>query len=143
MSKIQKIFILVAIVLVAGACESQKAKIPVTEVNIYDELALTDTSKIEVIYFHNKQRCANCIAVEEVTNEVVAGLDSAKIAFQTFAIGEKQNVDLESKLEITGPTLLLFRNNKTINLTTSAYLFARIKPEKFRSDLESAIKDLE
>ena len=102
-----------------------------------------DSSKIEVIYFHNKQRCANCVAVEQESTDIITAMDSSMISFYTYAIGEKENQKLEDTLKIAGPTLLLFKEDKSINLTTSAYLFARIKPEKFREDLKSAIHDLE
>lgn len=102
-----------------------------------------NSDKITVLYFHNKQRCATCMAVEDVTNEVVAGMDSTKINFICLNIGSKSSKELEHHFDISGPTLLIMKQDRIINLTNSAYLFARIKPEQFKADLKSVIKDME
>ena len=136
----RNILIFIFTILITFACKKGGSK---SEAAInYAELPGSNSPKIEVIYFHKKQRCANCIAVEEVTNNVLKGLDSSKVSFHSYAIGSKETSVLEDTLKIAGPALLLFQGDKKIDLTTSAYLFARIKPEQFRNDLKSAIQDL-
>ena len=132
--------LLVAMALLVGCKSTNNTTQPVYP----DDLSAfgLDTSKIEVIYFHNKQRCANCVAVEELTGKVVSGMDSSMIRFAHYAIGSNEVAALEDTLQIAGPTVLLFHRGEVINLTTSAYLFARVKPEKYRADLEKAIQEL-
>ena len=94
---------------------------------------------VQVIYFHNERRCATCMAVEEVSKEVIAKLDSSKISFVSYAIGDPQNVDLEKKFEVSGQKLIVIGKEGTSDLTNTAFLNARIKPEQFKEDLLKAI----
>lgn len=138
--KLNGLVILCLAFLVFGACSPNKSES--VKIN-YANLFKVDSTKIQVVYFHNKQRCANCIAVEELTNKVIAAIDSATITFRTYNLGDKDMLGIEDSLKIAGPTMLLFKGNKSIDLTSSAYLHARIKPLQFENDLIAAIHDLD
>ena len=55
--------------------------------------------KVEVVYFHRPQHCRTCICFEERVSYVVKTyfqdeLDSGKLTFNIFNLGDKENTDV-------------------------------------------------
>lgn len=96
----------------------------------------------QIVYFHNERRCATCMAVEEVTKEVIAQYDSSAIIFYSYQIDDEECADLVTKFQISGQTLLLCGKDTTINLTNDAFMYARVDPEKFKEILTAALKSV-
>ncbi|MDA3929275.1 MAG: nitrophenyl compound nitroreductase subunit ArsF family protein [Prolixibacteraceae bacterium] len=104
-----------------------------------DKTETTSEEIVKVIYFHNERRCATCMAVEEVSKEVIAVLDSSKISFSSYQIGSEECAELEKELKITGQTLLVIGANGTSDLTNFAFMNARVNPDKFKEELSNVI----
>lgn len=102
----------------------------------------TDVKQTQVVYFHNERRCATCMAVEEVTSGVIAQLDSTAISFHSYEIGKEATVQMEKELEIAGQTLLIISKDTTIDLTNAAFMNARVNPDKFKEELNAALKSI-
>ena len=83
----------------------------------------TDPQKVEVIYFHGKQRCATCRAIEqlahEVTDEYADAKKEGRLAMQVVDISQRENEPLAwftiymdwpvpLRLTVTGPTPVSF-----------------------------------
>lgn len=120
--------------MLSGACCDN------TEKSCCSSNATSGSEKIQIVYFHNERRCATCMAVEEVTNEVVAALDSSKVSFVSYTIGDETCKELEKKFEVSGQTLLVIGSEGTQNLTNTAFMNARVNPDQFKKDLSEALK---
>lgn len=102
----------------------------------------TDVKATQVVYFHNERRCATCMAVEEVTKDVIAQLDSTTISFNSYELGDSATTMMVKDLKIAGQTLLIISKDTIIDLTNSAFMNARVNPDQFKADLKSALDNI-
>ena len=61
---------------------------------------------VEVIYFHGKQRCATCMAIEKEAKAVVErqfanDVKNGKVVFRTIDISDPKNESLANKYEVS------------------------------------------
>jgi hypothetical protein len=105
------------------------------------------SDKIEAYYFHFTARCSTCKTIEaeakgnlEVLypNQMKAGL----ITFQSLNLDEESNKPLAEKLGISGQTLLLVKGSQKVNLTNEGFMYAVVKPEKFREIINEKVDGL-
>lgn len=113
--------------------------------------AVPEKDRVEVLYFHSKQRCATCIAIENNTKEVVEeqSADEVKngtLVFRSIDISEKENREIAEKYEVTWSSLFVSKweggKEKYENLTEYAFANARTAPETFREGLAEKINGL-
>jgi hypothetical protein len=107
-------------------------------------------SMVEVLYFHGKQRCASCLAIENGTRELLENvyadkLRSGEIVFKSVNISE--NEALADKYEISWSSLLIVDYDEkgkesVMNLTDFGFTYARSAPEKFQSGLSAQISKM-
>lgn len=97
------------------------------------------TTEVKAYYFHATKRCATCEAVEKVAKETIEENYEGKVAFQSINREEQKDNPLIKKYKISGQTLLLIKGDKKVDLTSSAFMNARTKPEKFEKRLKSEI----
>lgn len=151
MLKSQLIMLLAIGVLVLTGCQTKTKTTEVVtaekpcctaEVKTCCSKTLSEAKATQVIYFHNERRCATCMAVEEVAQEIVALFDSTQISFNSYEIGNEATAQLEKELEISGQTLLIMGKDTTIDLTNSAFMNARVNPDKFKDELKSALESI-
>lgn len=103
---------------------------------------------VEVIYFHGKQRCVTCRAIEQHTKEVLDAqyakqIQSGKVVWRVIDISKKENEVIAEKYQVTWSSLFLVKHNngkeKVENLTEFAFGNARSNPEKFKKELQLRI----
>ena len=106
---------------------------------------------VEVLYFHGKQRCATCVAIEKNTRQVVESefpeeLQNGELIFHIVDITKPQNKDLADKYEITWSSLVVVKyedgKEQVENLTNFAFANARNNPDTFRRELTDKLKKL-
>lgn len=104
---------------------------------------------VEVLSFHTRQRCPTCVAIEQLTREVVetdfaAQLSDRTLVFRVVDISEDEA--LADKYEVTWSSLLVNRHEngaESVNdLTKFAFANARTNPDKFRAELKAAIGEM-
>ncbi len=106
------------------------------------------STKIEVIDFYGKHRCATCQAIESnakytletfFNDEMKDGL----VTFRTVNVDDKKNYALAEIYEVTGTALFLNvlkdGEEKHIDLTSFAFLNGRDK-EKFSAELKQRVR---
>lgn len=113
---------------------------------------LQDTGdRVEVLYFHGKQRCATCMAIEKNTKDVIETqfadeLENGTVIFRIIDISEPENEKIADKYEVTWSSLFVSRwkdGKETYeNLTEYAFANARTSPETFKSGLTEKINEL-
>ena len=103
---------------------------------------------MEVLYFHGKQRCATCVAIERETKAVIDGqfADAAAdgaLEMRIIDITQPENEAIAEKYEITWSSLVVvkYRDGKeqAENLTKFAFANARNNPETFRTELSEKL----
>ena len=109
-----------------------------------------DTPKdgVEVLYFHGKQRCATCQAIEKETKSLIDAqfadaVKSGKVRFRVVDITKAENEALADKYEITWSSLVIVKYNNgketSENLTQFAFANARSNPAQFKKELAAKI----
>ncbi len=106
-----------------------------------------NSDKIEAYYFHFTARCVTCNTIEARTKENIETLypnlfRQGLITFQSVNLDEPVSGSLAKKLGISGQTLLFVKGNKQINLTNEGFLYAVVKPEKFKEIINEKVDGL-
>ena len=139
----RKTLMIIGIALSFIACKESKTK----QENTLNEQK--NENSVEVLYFHGKQRCATCVAIEENTKQLIKERFSEQIAkgelvFKTIDINE--NETLADKYEITWSSLLVVdnENGKEIveDLTNFAFTNALNSPEEFKEGVSKTINNM-
>ncbi|MGL5681640.1 MAG: nitrophenyl compound nitroreductase subunit ArsF family protein [Marinifilaceae bacterium] len=132
----KKLVLFGIIVLFAVACrEGAKQSAQSSTVTISDDVT-------EVYYFHSKQRCLTCNAIEKLTKEVVDSLGNAKIVMRTVDISNKDNKALMDKYEVNWSSLFVVKQDKSENLTIMAFAHAVGSPQTFKRKLVEEIEKM-
>lgn len=99
----------------------------------------SDTTIVNVYYFHGKQRCKTCIAVGEVAKHTVekAFSDNDKVDFTEINTSEKGNEALVEKYEVTWNALIIAKGDNSVEITDQAFATAVGNPQS----LENLIKN--
>ena len=102
---------------------------------------------VELLYFHGKQRCLTCMAIEKFSTETVAKefqeqVDSGTIIYKIIDIDKEEA--LADKYKVASSSLILIshtsQGEKVSNLTQFAFSCARKESEKFCKTLTEIIK---
>jgi hypothetical protein len=103
------------------------------------EQVITDPDIVTVYYFHGKQRCKTCVAVQDVAREIIKTNFSGntKVHFVEINTSEKGNEALIEKYEVTWNALIIAKGEVFIDITDQAFATAVENPQK----LESLIKE--
>ena len=105
--------------------------------------------RVEVIYFHCKQRCATCVAIEKNTREVIDNLfanelKDGKVVFKIVDISTPEGEKIADKYEVTWSSLFVnkWKNGEETqnNLTEFAFGNARNNSDAFKKALADKIR---
>lgn len=137
MKKLLMIFALMIGLMSCGNGENKaNAKIP-------------EKDRVEVIYFHGKQRCATCMAIENHTKELInttfaTELKNGTIVLKTVDISTPEGETLADKYEVTWSSLFVnkWKDGKEIsnNMTEFGFGNARKDPDGFKKGLAEKIR---
>lgn len=106
-----------------------------------------ENGNLEVLYFHGKQRCVTCNAIESLTNEVLREsfsdqLDSGEIIMRVIDISKKENEAVADKHEVTWSSLILVKGDTIRNMTELGFSYAKNSPDIFKERLKVEINEL-
>lgn len=137
MKKLLMIFVLITGLMSCGSGDnSANAKSP-------------EKDRVEVIYFHGKQRCATCMAIEKNAKEVVNTLFANElkngiVVFKAVDISTPEGEKIADKYEVTWSSLFVnkWNDGKEIrnNLTEFGFGNARKDPNGFKKGLADKIR---
>lgn len=126
-------FSLVCLFCVAGATQAQTG------------------TYVEVLYFHGKQRCATCRAVEKYTKEVVytdfaSLVKSGKLRFKEVDISTPEGERLANQYRVSWSSLYVngWKNGKEErnDLTRFGFQNARNNTDLFKKEVKKKINQL-
>lgn len=117
---------------------------------VMTSLAFGQTAtKLNIVYFHAKYRCATCTSIEENTKKTLntyfaAQLKDGTIKFQVLDVSDKKNENLAEKYEASGSSLFLTKLNGTKETTTDftnyAFSYSHNQADKFIAGLKAEIE---
>jgi len=104
----------------------------------------SSSDKVEAYYFHFSARCVTCKTIEAKAKENLEVLypqqfKNGLITFQSVNLDEEVNKPLAQKLGIGGQTLLLVKGDEKINITNEGFMYAMVKPEKFKEVINEKV----
>ena len=107
-------------------------------------ITIKDGNKTKVYYFHNTRRCPTCLAIENVTidvlqNEYAEAMENGNIVFETYNAEEDANKELVKKLNVTGSALIVVTGDEKLDLTSKGFMYALREPEKLKKALREAL----
>lgn len=129
---------ILAIVIGSFACNNQGGKIELTQA--------TNSSDVNVYYFHFTQRCATCLAVEENARTTIETLypnelKTGEYAFTSLNLDDASTKEIANKLGVGGQSMIVVRGDKKIDITGAAWLAAH-DPEKMKAEIKSGIDEI-
>ena len=145
MKKILFLFVLGFALLSCGGNAKQETAAQATQ----EAVAATDG--VEVLYFHGKQRCATCIAIEKHAREAVeaAFADAVKrgeVTFRIIDISQPENQALAEKYEVTWSSRFVVKppggKETAENLTEFAFGNACKSPDAFKDGVIAAVNKM-
>lgn len=138
-----KNFLLGTVALLLVACGSRATS------NANSEAVQNEKDRVEVLYFHGKQRCATCMAIEKNAKEVVNTLfanelKNGTVVFKTVDISTPEGEKIADKYEVTWSSLFVnkWKDGKESrnNLTEFGFGNARNNPDGFKKSLADKIR---
>lgn len=99
---------------------------------------------VEILYFHGKQRCITCIAIENETKALVEGelsslVKKGKVTFRIIDITTPDGKKLAKKYKVTFSSLFVVTPNGAEDLTRFAFANARSNAKEFCSQLKNKV----
>ena len=138
-------FLLLSVVGIVLACTAVTAQTENTkQTKEQARVALKVVPEVTVYYFHTERRCATCLALEKTTSEFIEReyTDGPRVTFKSVNIEEPKNEALANKYQAAGSMLLVVRGDKTEDITTEGFKYARTAPKKLESHLKNAIASM-
>ncbi|MCQ2217382.1 MAG: nitrophenyl compound nitroreductase subunit ArsF family protein [Paludibacteraceae bacterium] len=104
-------------------------------------------SAVEIIYFHGKQRCATCMAIENETKALVEGelaqqVKDGKVIFSVVDFSTEEGKKLATQYKVSFSSLFIVTPNGTEDLTRLAFSYARTNAEEFRNELKYKVMEV-
>ena len=101
-------------------------------------------SPVEIIYFHGKQRCMTCMAIEKETNALVEGelaeqVKAGKVKFRVVDFSTEEGKKIAAKYKVTFSSLFVVTPKGAEDLTRFAFANARSNAEGFRKELKDKV----
>lgn len=106
---------------------------------------------VEVMYFHGKQRCATCMAIEKYAREVVEKdfaneKKKGKVVFRIVDISTDEGKKTAKKYRVTWSSLFVngwkAGKEKRNDMTQFAFKNARKNSDEFKRGVSGKIKEL-
>jgi len=95
-----------------------------------------------VYYFHSKQRCKTCLAIQDVAAQTIAEnfAENADVKFVELDFTENTNEAIANKYEVAGSSLIIVSGDTQKNLTSDAFANALRNPEVLKETIVAEVK---
>lgn len=111
-----------------------------TETN---KVEVTEVAKVLVYYFHGKQRCRTCVAIQNVSQEAIteAFAENPDVKFVEIDFSERTNAALADKYEIAFSSLVVATSTEHINLTDFAFSNVMSNPDDLKETIVAEVNN--
>ncbi len=107
------------------------------------ERSITGDGVIEVLYLHGKQRCATCNAIQTQAVELIEELNLDSVVMRVIDFSTPQGEKIADMYEVASSSLLIVKDGRVKNLTSTSFQYARNNPEQFKKNLSEAIQKIQ
>lgn len=133
---------LVLIFLFVGATACQQK--PAFEAS---QPVMPEAGQTAVYYFRTNFICETCESIEDIVQDELDTkfadeLKSGKLVFKQFNLDEKETADFALQFDVVFKSLIILKDEKRVNLTNEAFLYALPNPEKLRTLFTETINSL-
>lgn len=140
------LLLIALIALLAISCSNRgQSSNNENKTNQTSHVSNTQDSDVTIVYyFHGKQRCKTCIAVQDLTQKTIeeAYAHNEKVKFIEIDTSNKEFSDLVEKYEVTWNALIIAKGDKSIDLTEQAFGSAVNTPQIFENTLKEEINKI-
>lgn len=104
----------------------------------------TKSANVSVYYFHSKQRCKTCLAIQDIAEKTIAEnyAENIQVKFLELDFTDKANEAIAAKYEVAGSSLIIISGEEYINLTDDAFANALRNPDVLKERIVSEINKL-
>lgn len=100
--------------------------------------------KVEVKYFHGKQRCITCMSIERLTRELVQecyskDVKSGKLKLSIIDMSTDSGKKKAAEYKVTFSSLFVSTGKKRDDLTSIGFRYAKNNPIEFKKQLKATI----
>jgi len=138
------LIILSLAVLSLTACGNRNNKKVADNAATETTVQAVNSSTVYVYYFHGKQRCKTCIAVEKITKETLDSLYSgnSSIVYTEVNTDDPAFSEITEKFQISWSSLIISKGEEKIDLTDFAFANALKSPELLKVELEKTLNNI-
>jgi hypothetical protein len=124
------LFVAIAVLLIT-ACGQKGNQNTQVQSEQPTEAAVASEAKVVVYYFHGKQRCKTCLAVQEIAQKTVTTQfgTNPEVQFIEVDITEATQQNIVDKFEVTWSSLILATNDNHTDITDQAFSMALANPQ--------------
>jgi hypothetical protein len=99
--------------------------------NVSEQTQVADQSKVKIYYFHGKQRCRTCVAIQEVAEAAFKENfgENTEVAFVEVDFSDRANSALADKYEVSFSSLIIATTTEHTDLTELAFANALSNPD--------------
>lgn len=106
---------------------------------------------VEVLYFHGKQRCATCKAIENNVEAVMKAnfADQERngdVVFKVIDISKEENKEIAERYEVTWSSLFIVKckdgEEVSVNMTKFAFENARKASDVFKNGIVKTVNEM-
>lgn len=103
-----------------------------------------DNTTVEILYFHGKQRCATCMAIEKETKALVEGelaqqVKDGEVNFRIVDFSTEEGKELAATYKVSFSSLFVISSDGAEDLTRFAFAKGRTNAEEFRKALKEKV----
>lgn len=104
-------------------------------------------AEVQVVYFHGKQRCPTCRAIESETKSVMdeyfrKEIKERRLSFKVVDISDAKNEKIAEDFRVSWSSLFIVSNGgRRENLTALSFANALRNPAEFKIKLRNAISE--
>lgn len=144
----KNIILLIATVLLSFACSNTSKK---EQSENRGDKDISAKNQVEVLYFHGKQRCITCNAIEKLTKEVVDTdfsnqLQNGDLVFKVIDISTPEGRNIADQYEVSWSSLYInkWENGEETknNMTETGFSYAKNEPDIFKNKIKDKIDEL-
>lgn len=110
--------------------------------------SISNAEQVEIIYFHGKQRCPTCLAIESETKalmeeDLAPQVEANNVKMSIVDFSTEEGKEIAKKYKVSFSSLILVANpgkNETVeNLTNFAFANARSNATEFKKGVRDKV----
>lgn len=142
----KRIWLSLLVIIALASCRNTPSA------DVQSATATNQKEYVEILYFHGKQRCVTCNAIEKLTKEVVDNdfaeqLKNGQVVFKMIDISTKEGEKIADKYEVTWSSLFInkWKDGKEVknNMTDFGFSYAKGSPEVFKAGVKKKIAEVD